>query len=77
MKNKILFSLGFLTQLLSLSVFSQQKPLAATDKQTEEKSLLWKISGNGLKKPSYVFGTIHAICAGDYFFTDKMNKAAT
>lgn len=26
-----------------------------------EKSLLWKISGNGLKKPSYLLGTIHLI----------------
>jgi len=28
-------------------------------------SLLWKISGNGLDTPSYVFGTIHLICAED------------
>ncbi|WP_159801109.1 TraB/GumN family protein [Flavobacterium sp. MK4S-17] len=27
-----------------------------------EKSLLWKISGNGLEKPSYLFGTIHITC---------------
>ncbi|MBK6933189.1 MAG: TraB/GumN family protein [Saprospirales bacterium] len=26
-----------------------------------EKALLWKISGNGLKKPSYLLGTIHLI----------------
>jgi uncharacterized protein YbaP (TraB family) len=26
------------------------------------KSLLWKISGNGLKQPSYVYGTIHITC---------------
>lgn len=25
-------------------------------------SLLWKISGNGLEQPSYLFGTIHLIC---------------
>ncbi|MFD2909659.1 TraB/GumN family protein [Flavobacterium ardleyense] len=30
--------------------------------QELEKSLLWKISGNGLKSPSYLFGTIHATC---------------
>ena len=28
----------------------------------EEKSLLWKISGNGLSQPSYLFGTIHITC---------------
>lgn len=26
-----------------------------------EKSVFWKISGNGLKKPSYLYGTIHLI----------------
>ena len=26
------------------------------------KSLLWKISGNGLKAPSYLYGTIHMTC---------------
>lgn len=33
-----------------------------------EKSLLWQISGNGLKQPSYLFGTIHLIGKEDYFF---------
>lgn len=27
-----------------------------------QNSLLWKITGNGLKEPSYVFGTIHLTC---------------
>lgn len=30
--------------------------------QELEKSLLWKISGKGLKSPSYLYGTIHATC---------------
>lgn len=38
--------------------------------EKEEKSLLWKISGNGLKENSYLFGTIHMICK-DQFFMDK------
>ena len=25
-------------------------------------SLLWRISGNGLSSPSYLYGTIHLIC---------------
>lgn len=36
-------------------------------------SLLWKISGNGLEKPSYLYGTIHLTC--DYQLTDKLKKA--
>jgi len=30
-------------------------------------SLLWKIEGNGLTEPSYLFGTIHLIDAKEYF----------
>lgn len=30
--------------------------------QKLDNSLLWKISGNGLKQPSYVFGTMHITC---------------
>lgn len=29
------------------------------------KSLLWEISGKHLKKPSYIFGTMHLLCASD------------
>ena len=30
--------------------------------QKLDKGLLWKISGNGLAKPSYLFGTMHVTC---------------
>lgn len=35
-------------------------------------SLLWKISGKGLKQSSYLFGTIHMICPDDFFLTPTM-----
>jgi uncharacterized protein YbaP (TraB family) len=35
------------------------QPLAAEEKGHSAKPLLWKIEGNGLEKPSYLFGTIH------------------
>jgi uncharacterized protein YbaP (TraB family) len=41
--------------------------------QKSENSLLWKISGNGLAKPSYLFGTIHITC--DASLSDKVKKA--
>jgi len=28
----------------------------------KEKALLWKISGNGISQPSYLYGTIHLMC---------------
>lgn len=45
------FFISLLTLVTGLS-FSQEL----------EKSLLWKISGNGLKHESYLFGTIHITC---------------
>lgn len=44
-----------LTLLLALSFLS-------INGQTTDNSTLWKISGNGLEHPSYLFGTIHITC---------------
>lgn len=40
-----------------------------------EKSLLWRVSGNGLKKPSYVFGTIHLIPKSEFSFSKSVENA--
>ncbi len=32
----------------------------------QKSALLWEISGNGLQKPSYLFGTIHLLCPADF-----------
>lgn len=37
-------------------------------------ALLWRISGNRLAKPSYLFGTMHLICPTDYVWTPDMEK---
>ncbi|MBS4071093.1 MAG: TraB/GumN family protein [Algoriphagus sp.] len=42
---------------------------------SQEGSLLWKISGNGLSKESYLFGTIHIICKEDFVINDRVKKA--
>lgn len=41
----------------------------------EEKALLWKISGNDLEKPSYLYGTIHIICSDKFNMSEAMLKA--
>lgn len=41
--------------------------------QKNENSLLWKISGKGLKQPSYLFGTMHITC--DATLEPKVLKA--
>jgi len=40
-----------------------------------QKSLLWEISGNGLTKPSYLYGTIHMICKEDASLGDSLIAA--
>lgn len=35
-------------------------------------ALLWKISGNGLSEPSYLYGTIHLINKEDFFLSDSL-----
>lgn len=65
MKRLSIFLLGLLTQILPASAQSG----------AEGQSLLWKVSGPGLKKSSWLFGTMHSICKDDYFFTPKMKEA--
>lgn len=40
-------------------------------------SLLWKISGNDLEQPSYLFGTIHLICGGQFYMDDRIENAVS
>lgn len=40
-----------------------------------EKTLLWKISGKGIKQPSYLYGTIHVMCL-DQIVIDSSIKTA-
>ncbi len=34
--------------------------------QTSKSSLLWEIQGNGLEKPSFIFGSFHIMCKPDF-----------
>lgn len=67
MKKLIQSSLLLLASLLGGTTNAQTK--------TTENSLLWEISGNGLSKPSYLYGTVHMMCESDFKITDKVQKA--
>lgn len=43
--------------------------------QTTGQSLLWKISGKGLKEPSYIFGTFHMMCKDQFLMSKPMEDA--
>lgn len=50
-------------------------PVSAGNGDTLQNSLLWKVSGNGLSKPSYLFGTYH-LMTNEFVKTVKgVNKA--
>lgn len=74
---KKLSSWGLIALLLAFthSALAQKKAHTQKTQKSDNNSLLWKISGNGLEKPSYLFGTIHVICPEDYVWTSKMKEA--
>lgn len=63
LKQSILLSAGVLSACLGFS-------------QTPH-TLLWQISGKGLVKPSYLFGTMHVLCAEDARLSDSLRSAIT
>jgi len=66
MKN---WSLRLLTLLLPFLSFGQKN---TPHKDTN--TLLWQISGNGLRQPSYLFGTIHMLCKDDAVLSDSLKR---
>jgi len=73
-------SIALVTVLFIVSCKSNSKTVASDSKEntsvTKTKlanSLLWKITGNGLEKASYLYGTIHMTC--NYKLSDKMENA--
>lgn len=54
-----------LAGLLAFSMtWAQKKPMPHT--------LLWRISGKHIKHPSYLFGTMHVLCANDAVLSDSL-----
>ena len=60
------FSALLLGSIMAIAAFAQ--------KNNTDNTLLWKISGNGLKKPSYLFGTIHMLCKDDAVLSDSLKN---
>lgn len=60
--------------LLSFSAITLQ--IAGQDSlhKEDENSLLWRIEGNGLKEPSYLFGTIHLVCPSDFQISPALKE---
>jgi len=73
MKRFFLFS--FLASVGLAACSQPSKTSTSAQKHPDENTLLWRISGNGLKKASYLFGTMHMICANDIVVSDSLKQA--
>lgn len=69
MKVNLLKRLGIVL-MLGMWVFT-----SVNAQSNGQSSLLWKISGNGLTEESYLFGTIHIICADQFLMDDRIKNA--
>ncbi len=69
------------TILILLALFSFCQTFAQTKKsgtyqiQHTDNSLLWEVSGNGLKNPSFLYGTFHLMCKKDLVFSEHLKSA--
>ncbi len=53
---------------------SQNQKISST-KSKDNNTLLWQVSGKGLKKPSYIFGTFHLLCKEDIKFSEQLKTS--
>lgn len=61
--------------ILFTAFYAVVSTTAFAQNTNNENSLLWKIEGNGLTKPSFIFGTVHMICQDQFVMPDKVKNA--
>ncbi len=71
MKSFFLFSLSILQ---IFNCFTQNASTTPYANQQFPNTLLWKITGKNLKHPSYLFGTMHILCADDAVLSDSLKS---
>jgi uncharacterized protein len=53
----------------------KSQPHVKLKSSADKNTLLWEISGKGLKKTSYLFGTFHMMCKDDIRFSNNLQQA--
>ena len=62
--------------ILGIPVFcSAQSAPASLKTNASDNTLLWEVSGKGLPKPSYLFGTFHLLCRDDIRFSNSLKQS--
>lgn len=70
MKKQIPLAFLFLLAIITACTTNSN----AQEKKVEP-TLLWEISGNGLQKPSYLYGTFHMMCQDQFALPAKLDRA--
>jgi uncharacterized protein YbaP (TraB family) len=75
--------MAFFMSMAGLGITQSSKPATAKTpvqnskslvKASNNNTLLWEITGKGLAKPSYLFGTMHILCADDAKLSPNMKQ---
>ncbi|HEX5026851.1 MAG TPA: TraB/GumN family protein [Agriterribacter sp.] len=60
--------------VLFTAIFLQSQLNIINAQPSADNTLLWEISGNGISSPSYLYGTIHIICAEDFKIREELKE---
>lgn len=71
---KLIKILTLLTVFYSCNAQTKQPKLILNK---NDNSLLWEVSGKGLKQSSYLFGTFHLMCKNDIHFSAQLKTAVS
>lgn len=74
MKKRLLKYTSLLLSFTGLISCESKGQLATAE---NNKSLLWEVTGNQLQKPSYIFGTMHLLCASDAKLSNNLQQVVT
>jgi uncharacterized protein YbaP (TraB family) len=60
--------------LLTVTGFISCESKSQFNTAANNKSLLWEVTGNGLSKPVYIYGTMHLLCASDAVLSTNLKQ---
>jgi uncharacterized protein len=69
------FLLTFLLASVGLAACGQKTKSKTPSQTSAQNTLLWRISGKTLSRPSYLFGTMHLLCGDDIAISDSLRTA--
>ncbi|MFN0176340.1 MAG: TraB/GumN family protein [Saprospiraceae bacterium] len=75
MKNLAIFLASFIIGAIGCKPAEKAVSYTPENIVPTEKSLVWKISGKGLKKPSFLYGTIHMIPKSEFELPGTVREA--